>query len=103
MGYNEFLPVVLGNNTMREYKLNLQDNHEDDTIYDNQVDPSIDNEFATVAFRFGHSLIPNLLQLTANPLRTISLGCPLKDNFNEFEEFVIGSDLSGKAWQNLLL
>ena len=29
--------------------------------------------------------------------------CILKDNFFNFEQFVLGSDLSGKAWQNVLL
>ena len=27
----------------------------------------------------------------------------MKDNFFNFEQFVLGSDLSGKAWQNVLL
>ena len=29
--------------------------------------------------------------------------CPLKDNFFQVEEFVVGKDFSGQAWQNLLL
>jgi peroxidase len=101
--YNEFLPVVLGNKTMEKYKLNLPEDKEEDTVYDPDVDPTIDNEFATVAYRFGHSLIPNLLLPSIDPIRTSLISCPLKHNFFQFEEFVIGSDASGKAWQNLLL
>ena len=29
--------------------------------------------------------------------------CPIKDNFFKFEEFVLGKDYSGRAWENLLL
>ena len=101
--FSEFLPLVLGNQTMAKYKLNLPDDYDENTVYDPMIDPTISNEFATVAYRFGHSLIPNIFLPSSNPIRTKSWSCPLKDNFFNFEEFVIGSDLSGKAWQNLLL
>ena len=100
--YSEFLPVVLGNDTMQKYNLKLPDDKEENTVYDPLVDSTIDNEFATVAYRFGHSLIPNLLLPSTSPLRTSQL-CPLSHNFFKFDEFVIGADKSGKAWQNLLL
>ena len=51
--YNEYLPRILGQPLMNLYKLS------DDYQYDNSCDPGILNEFATAAFRFGHSLIPN--------------------------------------------
>ena len=47
--YKEFLPVVLGNPTMEKYKLNLPDDIEGDTVYNSSVDPTIANEFGTVA------------------------------------------------------
>jgi len=54
--YKEWLPIVLGNQAMREYGLlPLVDGHSID--YDDKFDPRIFNEFATAAFRFGHSLI----------------------------------------------
>jgi hypothetical protein len=41
--YNEYLPKLIGKNALDEYE-----------DYDPNVDPSIINEFTTVAFRFGH-------------------------------------------------
>ena len=56
--YKEWLPSVLGNNYMTTYGLwplskGFSANYMD------TFDPRITNEFATAAFRFGHSLIPN--------------------------------------------
>jgi peroxidase len=44
--YNEWIPAVLGPNALSRY-----------AGYNPNVNPGIDNEFSTVAFRFGHSLI----------------------------------------------
>ena len=79
--YNEFLPVVLGKPTMEKYELNLSVDMEEDTVYNTSVDPTIANEFATVAYRFGHSLIPNLLLPSKSPMRTSHTSCPLHDFF----------------------
>ena len=55
--YNEWLPVILGNNFMRLFGLfPLSSGHSFD--YDDNFDPRINNEFAAAAFRFGHSLVP---------------------------------------------
>ena len=58
--YSEFLPVVLGSNLMKLHNLNLPE--EGSTVYDEEVNPTISNEFATFAFRFGHTLIPNFIR-----------------------------------------
>ena len=101
--YDEFLPSVIGPDLMKTLDLELPADNED-SLYDIFTNPGITNEFASVAFRFGHSLIPNFLKISKSPeLRTDSVNCPIKDNFFISEDFVIGSDLSGKAWQNLLL
>jgi Ca2+-binding RTX toxin-like protein len=46
--YNEFLPLLLGSGAPGEY-----------TGYDPAVNPTISEEFAGAAFRFGHSIVSN--------------------------------------------
>ena len=103
IAYSEFLPVVIGPAAMAQYNLNLPNDLTETTTYDSTVNPNVFNEFATFAFRFGHSLIPNFLKPATQPLDTINDICPLKENFFKVEEFVVGRDFSGQAWQNILL
>jgi len=56
--YSEFLPIVLGEDKMRQFKLTLPQQGSF-TEYKKNVDASILNDFASFAYRFGHSLIPN--------------------------------------------
>ncbi|MBJ6611807.1 MAG: peroxidase family protein [Candidatus Thiothrix moscowensis] len=69
--YNEFLPALLGKDAIPRY-----------TGYKPNVDPSIDNAFATAAFRMGHTMLsPQLLRLDANG-QTVSQGnVALRDAF----------------------
>lgn len=69
--YNEFLPELIGKNAIPKY-----------TGYKPNVDPSIDNAFATAAFRMGHTMLSsNLLRLDENG-QTIQQGnVSLKDAF----------------------
>lgn len=54
--YREFLPVLLGRDALRPYR-----------GYQPQVNPSIANEFATAAYRVGHTMLsPTLLRLNAD-------------------------------------
>ncbi|XP_050539391.1 lactoperoxidase-like isoform X2 [Daktulosphaira vitifoliae] len=57
--YNEFLPIILGDDLMKHLKLYSQKG-EYWTGYNSLTDPSISNNFATAAFRFAHSLIPSI-------------------------------------------
>ena len=67
--YNEFLPLLLGTGTLPPY-----------TGYDEQVNPALANEFSTAAFRFGHSMLPEiLLRLNKNGNSTGDIA--LKDAF----------------------
>lgn len=50
--YNEYLPLLLGEGAIPPYKGYMED-----------VNPSISNSFAVVAFRLGHSMVSNQFQL----------------------------------------
>ena len=76
--YSEFLPLILGSADMDNYGLTLSDS----SVYNPTEDPSVLNEFATVAYRFGHSLIPDNFVDSGNSPEH------LKDRFNEFESTV---------------
>ncbi|KZS19290.1 Chorion peroxidase [Daphnia magna] len=60
--YNEFLPSILGRQTMEIYGLTPQSSGYSSS-YDENVNPSITNEFAAAAFRMGHSLIQGSINL----------------------------------------
>ncbi|ODN03143.1 Chorion peroxidase [Orchesella cincta] len=63
--YSEYLPIVLGPQTMAEYNLNLPS--QGYSSYSANVDATIINSFATAAYRFGHSMIAGIVRLmTAN-------------------------------------
>ena len=54
--YNEWLPIIIGREKMQELGLlPLQQGFSQD--YNKNLNPSILNEFAGAAFRFGHTLI----------------------------------------------
>lgn len=54
--YNEFLPIIVGREKMQRLgMLPLEYGFSED--YDEELNPTIMNEFAAAAYRFGHSLI----------------------------------------------
>ena len=61
--YNEFLQIVLGNEYMQRTGLapltsGYSNAYFGEGAIPGQYDPRVSNEFATAAYRFGHSLIP---------------------------------------------
>ncbi len=57
--YNEYLPIILGSSAYSQNSLGVSTW----STYDSTVDPTIVNEFATFAYRFGHTLIAGVMQL----------------------------------------
>ncbi|XP_066967966.1 peroxidase mlt-7-like isoform X2 [Macrobrachium rosenbergii] len=63
--YNEFLPTVIGPTLMTSSKLFPLKGDQQTDDYDPYINAAIANNFATAAYRFGHSLIAdNLLYVT---------------------------------------
>ncbi|KAK2704787.1 hypothetical protein QYM36_016995 [Artemia franciscana] len=60
--YNEWLPNIVGQKFMKAYSLWPRRNGYF-LQYDEKIDARINNEFSTAAFRFGHSLLPSLIQV----------------------------------------
>ena len=88
--YRDFLPLLLGPNALSPY-----------AGYDETVNPSIANDFAVGAYRFGHTMVsPQLSRLDAN---NQSIGdLPLKNAFfkpNQIIAFGIDPYLRGLANQ----
>jgi len=82
--YNEWLPAVVGKQYMNLYGLfPLSSGHSTD--YDTTFDPRITNEFSTAAFRFGHSLIPGIINVYNTVGRNINPSFQLKNAFNKPE------------------
>ena len=86
--FQEFLPAILGPDWMSN--ITLPTDLTGDTSYDPLTNPGIYNEFATVAFRFGHALMPNSLKVSNLPTqRTEDTNCPIKDNYFKRRDFRI--------------
>ena len=55
--YSEYLPTILGPRHMTKYKLWTGRR----VSHDPKVDPSISIEFLTAAYRFGHTLVNDMM------------------------------------------
>ncbi|KAG1679873.1 Peroxidasin [Nymphon striatum] len=91
--YNEWLPVVLGDDVMHIFNLTVtkqgfarQDN------YNVNLNPTISNVFATSAFRFGHSLVQNTISRYSKLHQKLHYDIPLhKELFNPISLHMFGS------------
>lgn len=68
--YNEFLPALLGQNTLSPYR-----------GYNPNVNPGIANEFSTAAYRFGHSMLDNDVEFLDNNGNDVADDMPLANAF----------------------
>ena len=96
--YSEYLPVVLGRSTMDLLGIDLDAGSTYNEVYyhdsspiiqqislnHQDLDPSIMNEFATAAMRFGHSTVSGLFKPVGHQK------WPLKFHYFDFQKFVLG-------------
>ncbi|XP_045583394.2 salivary peroxidase/catechol oxidase isoform X2 [Procambarus clarkii] len=77
--FNEWLPIVLGKDFMKGFGLSvLRSGQSSD--YNPRINPNMNSEFSTAAFRFGHTLVQGTLRLftPAGGVDTIRM----RDHFN---------------------
>lgn len=83
--YNEWLPIVLGQQYMNSFGLfPLKPGQGYTQDYNINIDPRINAEFSGAAFRFGHSLVPNMMKIKDHDQNTKEV--PLKSVFNDPSE-----------------
>ena len=81
--YNEWLPLVLGQQYMDTFNLSpLKPGQGYAEDYDVSIDPRINAEFAGAAFRFGHSMVPGLMEVMKPNVRRVE-EMELKKVFND--------------------
>ena len=78
--FNEYLPTLLGQDAVDKLGINLDAG----TAYNEKLDASIMNEFATAAMRFGHSTVSGFFKPIGHK------NWPLKFHYFDFKEFVLG-------------
>nr|XP_023023971.1 chorion peroxidase [Leptinotarsa decemlineata] len=86
--YNEFLPILLGDNLMKKFDLYPMKKGYFKN-YSEEIDPSIANNFAAANFRFAHSIIPGLMKLLSNE-SSVEYIQMHKMLFNPFELYKVG-------------
>lgn len=77
--YNEWLPIIVGEPFMRSFDI-MPKRTGYNLDYNPIINPNIRNEFATAAFRFGHTLVQGTMRLFSRFGRQSTLR--LKDHFN---------------------
>jgi len=79
--YNEWLPIVLGSRVINIFELQLlpQGYY---TGYNESVNPTIANSFATAAFRFGHSLVKSSIERCNKEFRKVPFHIDLHKEMN---------------------
>ena len=97
--YDEYLPVVLGEKTMDDYKISLSSRHDKTTEYDDELDPSITNSFATAAYRFGHSMIQGLIKMLSTSTYDQENEFQLRDHYFNMENYLYNQ---GEGMEQLL-
>ena len=98
--YNEWLPIILGSAYMDRTGLATLESGYSNAYFSegsspDQFDPRVTNEFATAAFRFGHSLIPSTFNVPYRRSGKDVAGYQLRSTFFKPTEFREDGDNEG--------
>jgi len=98
--YNEWLPIILGVSYMENLGMvTLSSGYSDaywgEGVRPEQFDPRVTNEFATAAFRFGHSLIPPTFYVPIKTEEKCQSSYDLRSAFFNPREFRTDGDFKG--------
>ena len=80
--YGGYLPAVIGEQNMGSLRL-----ERDGSSYKDNVNPAMTNEFATAAYRFGHSMIQGFIKMFATDNSGQVDEYPLSENFFNTERY----------------
>ena len=100
--YNEFLPVLLGNGryTRKTGLSTFTNGFSDD--YNDELDPRIMNEFATAAYRIGHTLVPGIINMYVETKKRLQNGekpeLMVRSYMHVSHEFLVLNDLGGPSY-----
>ncbi|ROT71626.1 putative peroxidase-like [Penaeus vannamei] len=100
--YSEYLPTVLGEKAMREYQLGSLTGKQKRNDYDPRRSAAASTEFATAAFRFGHSQIPDLIERkdAAGEVTATALSSEMRNPFSLYAKGAATTLLRGTGAQN---
>ncbi|XP_068679732.1 peroxidase mlt-7-like [Montipora foliosa] len=80
--YNEFLPLILSQETIDKFDLRLGKGFNYSTCYKKNLDPAVSTAFSVAAYRFGHTLVPELFsRLNQDFFETHCEHCHDRKNF----------------------
>jgi hypothetical protein len=65
--YGEYIPHLIGYETMQRFDLNIRPNGYYSQDYDENINAGVTSEFVTAAFRFGHSTVDGKLIIHNGP------------------------------------
>ncbi|KAK4311222.1 hypothetical protein Pmani_017264 [Petrolisthes manimaculis] len=103
--YNEFIPGVLGSYLADEFNLRPLSGYQTTSDYHSFLSAGVSAEFATAAFRFGHSMIPDAINEVshAGVSRSRVLNSVLEAPFPLYEEGVEEGLVRGFTKQRAML
>jgi peroxidase len=100
--YKDWVPIVIGRKMADFYDCSMSSYNDYFYGYDKKTNPHISNEFATAAFRFGHTLITSYVIKADTALNTMS-NMSLADHFlntkEAFKDYGVDGVLRGTLRQ----